>query len=138
VLLRLLTAVPVALAATFAVPATAHAAAPGCVATATPPRSEPGRAGVHASGTFACVVPSSDLFVEVCVEELDTETLGWGTLGCSQAVLNDGGLGVTADVTVEQPADTTVLRTYVTGSNGRGDTASGTSAPVVWLRCGCP
>lgn len=134
---RLLTLVPVALGATLVVPTAAYAA-PGCVATATPPRQDPTQPGVHASGTFACLVPSFDLFVTVCVEELDETTLGWATLGCSSTVLNDGGGWVTADVTVEAPGETTVLRTYVFGSNERGDTAEGTSAPVVWLRCGCP
>lgn len=134
---HLLAAVPVALGATVLAPTTAYAA-PGCVATATPPRQDPSGPGVTASGTFACAVPSFDLFVTVCVEELHAPTFTWTTLGCSSTVLNDGGLAVTADVTVEAPEETTVLRTYVTGSNERGDTASGTSAPVVWVRCGCP
>lgn len=134
---RLLTVVPLALGAALAVPTAAYAA-PGCVAAATPPRQDPTQPGVTASGTFACSVPSWNLLVTVCIEELDQTTLGWTTLGCSSTVLNDGGAAITADVTVEAPRDTTVLRTYVFGSNERGDTAEGTSAPVVWLRCGCP
>lgn len=137
-LLRLLTAFPLALGAALAVPAAAHDA-PGCVATATPPHPEPDRPGVHASGTFGCALPSFDLFVTVCIEELNPGTDSfWTTLGCSSTVLNDGGSSVTADVTVAAPEETAVLRATVTGSNDRGDTASGTSAPVVWPRCGCP
>lgn len=135
---RLLTVVPLALAATFALPATAHDA-PECVATATPPHPEPTRPGIHASGAFACVVPSYDLLVTVCIEELDSGTLAsWSTLGCSSMVLNDGGASVTHEVMVAAPDHSAVLRTSVTGSNGDGDTASATSAPVLWPRCGCP
>lgn len=135
---RLSTAVPLALAATLVVPAAAHDA-PSCVATATPPHPEPSRPGLHASGTFTCAVPAYDLFVTVCVERLQHGAdAGWSTLGCSSMVLNDGGSSVTADVTVATPEETAVLRATVTGSNDRGDTASGTSAPVVWPRCGCP
>ena len=136
-LLRLLTAVPAVVAA-LVVPAAAHTA-PGCVATATPPHPDPAEPGLHASGTFACAVPAFDLLVTVCVEALypDADS-SWATLGCSSTVLNDGGASVTADVTVAAPDRTAVLRATVTGSNDRGDTASGTSAPVVWPRCGCP
>ncbi len=136
--LRPLVAAVVAFAATLAPNASAQDA-PGCVATATPPHPEPTRPGLHASGTFACVVPSYDLFVEVCVEALHPGVDPfWSTLGCSSTVLNDGGAAVTADVSVAAPDRTAVLRTTVTGSNDRGDSASATSAPVVWPRCGCP
>lgn len=134
---RLLTVVPLALAATFALPAAAHDA-PSCVATATAPHPEPTRPGLHASGTFSCLVPSWDLYVTVCVEQLSSGAGGWTTLGCSSTVLNDGGTSVTAEVTVAAPDRTAVLRTTVAGSTGDGETASGTSAPVVWPRCGCP
>ena len=135
---RLATAVPLALAVTFVVPAAAHDA-PTCVATATPPHPEPTRPGLHASGTFACAVPAFDLFVTVCVEELNPgKDASWSTLGCSSTVLNDGGSSVTAEVTVAAPEETAVLRATVTGSNDRGDTASGSSVPVFWPRCGCP
>lgn len=137
-MLRLTVVVPLALAATFALPAAAHDA-PTCVATATPPLPEPTRPGIHASGTFACAVPSNDLLVTVCVEELHPGTQPfWTTLGCSSMVLNDGGASVTHEVTVAAPERTAVLRTAVTGSNDRGETASATSAPGVWPRCGCP
>lgn len=106
-----------------------------CVATATPPRVEVGRDGIHATGYFGCASPSSDLFLQVCIEELFGG--GWVPLGCSEIVLNDGAGYVSHDVTVGMPIYSTVLRATATGSNDRGDTATGSSAPVPWVNCAC-
>lgn len=124
----------VAASAVSAAPASAYRS---CVATATPPHLEVGRDGVHATGYFTCAQPASDLYLEVCIEELDGLSLGWRSLGCSATVLNDGGAYLAHEVTVGVPIYSTVLRATATGQNDRGETATGSSAPVPWVNCAC-
>ena len=117
--------VAAALAAT-AVPNAASAAT--CTATARPPQASGGQ--VYGEGVFACGLPSTGSYVEVCIDVLATsKPIGWRAHTCSGLRTDDFSQVVVHGVWA-CAQDGPLVRTTVTGTTDDGDTATASSLPV--------
>jgi hypothetical protein len=108
-----------------------------CATVAEPPHLVYGEYGIHASATYGCADPVSGIAVTACIEEENTVTGEWRTLGCETTTQAESARTGTGSVTVDVMVYSTWLRTTATVVDDAGGTGAAKTPPVFWFNCAC-